>query len=245
MDADKFSIFKSKQINSISDETITNYDKLFDENYDLSDNDKSKLKNIVDQYTEHFIVGIPSRRVTTGELEIRLLDANKTVQRRPYRLGVDEKELVRDKIKEMLAANVIRPSNSPFASPILLVKKKDGSDRLCIDYRELNANTVADKYPLPLISDQVNRLRGGKYFSCLDMASGFYQIPIDVGSIERTAFVTPEGQYEFLSMPFGLKNASSIFQRAIARALGDLAYSYAIVYIDDVVIVARSKRGSI
>jgi len=114
MDADKCNIFKSKQVNSISDETITNYDKLFDENYDLSDNDKSKLKNIVDQYTEHFLVGIPSRRVTTGELEIRLLDANKTVQRRPYRLGVDEKELVRDKIKEMLAANVIRPSNFPF-----------------------------------------------------------------------------------------------------------------------------------
>jgi len=157
-------------------------------------------------------------------------------------LGVHEKELVRDKIKEMLAANVICPSNSPFASPILLVKKKDGSDRLCIDYRELNSNSVADKYPLPLISDKVNRLRGGKYFSCLDMASGFYRIPIEVGSIERTAFVTPEGQYECLSMPFGLKNASSIFQRAIARALGDLAYSYAIVYIDDVVIVARSKE---
>jgi len=163
----------NKQINSISDETITNYDKLFAENYDLSDNDKSKLKNIFDQYTEHFIIGISSRRVTTGELETRLLDANKTVQRRPYRPGVYEKELVRDKIKELLAANVIRPSNSPFASPNLLVKKKDGSDRLCIDYRELRANTVADKYPFPLISDQVNRLRGGKYFSCLDMASGF------------------------------------------------------------------------
>jgi len=77
-----FTIFKSKQINSISGETITNYDKPFDENYHLSDNDKSKLKNIVDQYTEHFIIGIPSTRVTTGELEIRLLDANKTVQRR-------------------------------------------------------------------------------------------------------------------------------------------------------------------
>jgi len=141
------------------------------------------------------------------------------VQRRPYRLGVDEKELVRDKIKEMLAANVIRPSNSPFASPIWLVKKKDGSDRLCTDYRELNANTVADKYPLPLISDQVNRLRGGNYFSCL----------------ERTAFVTSEGQCEFLSMPFGLKNS-----------LSDLAYSYAIVYIDDVSLhSSKVKRGSI
>jgi len=142
----------------------------------------------------------------------------------------------------MMESNIIRPSSSPFASPMLLVKKKDGSDKLCIDFRELNANTVSDKYPLPLISYQINRLRGSKYFSSLDMASGFYQIPIHTDSIEKTAFVTPEGQYEFLAMSFGLKNASSVFQRAIVQALVDLAYSYAIVYIDDVLIVANSKE---
>jgi len=123
---------------------------------------------------------------------------------------------------------------------MLLVKKKFGSDRLCIDFRELNANTVSDKYPLPLISDQIDRLRGSKYFSSLHMASGFYQIPIHTDFIEKTPFVTPEAHYEFLAMPF----ASSVFQRAIVRALGDLAYSYAIVYIDDVLIVANSKEDA-
>lgn len=178
--------------------------------------------------------------MTTGSLEIRLLDMNKTVQRRPYRLSEDERQIVRNKIDQMLEATVIRPSSSPFASPMLLEKKKDGSDRLCIDYRELN--TVSDKYPLPLISDQIDRLRGRKYFSSLDMASHFCQVPIHPDSVERTAFVTPEGQYQFLAMPFRLKNASSVFQRAIVRPLGDLVNTYAVVYIDDVLIVSESEE---
>jgi len=177
-------------------------------------------------------------------LEIRLIDQEKTVQRRPYRLSEEEKSKVRGKVDELLKAKIIRPSCSPFASPMMLVKKKNGTDRLCVDYRMLNENTVADKYPFPLISDQIARLRGAKYFSCIDMASGFYQIPVHEDSIERTAFVTPEGQYEFLTMPFGLKNAPSVFQRAIMKALGDLA-TYAIVYIDDVLIIAESKEDAL
>lgn len=127
---------------------------------------------------------------------------------------------------------------------MLLVKKKNGSDRLCIDYRELNANTVYEKYPLPLTNDQICRLRGAKLFSCLDMASGFHQIPIHPNSIERTAFVTPEGQFEFLTMPFGLKNAPAVFHRAIMKELGDLAHSYCIVYMDDILITAQTKEES-
>ncbi|XP_048513419.1 uncharacterized protein LOC125501458 [Athalia rosae] len=148
----------------------------------------------------------PQSKVNTGELQIRLVDPNRTVQRRPYRLGVHERKVVRDKIKELLAVNIIRPSCSPFASPILLVKKKDGSDRMCVDYRELNSNTVADRYPLPLMADQINSFAGANYFTFLDMASCFHHIPIHPDSIERTAFVTPDGQYGYLSMPFGLKN---------------------------------------
>ncbi|GBP90900.1 hypothetical protein EVAR_66359_1 [Eumeta japonica] len=105
-------------------------------------------------------IGTPTGCANTEEIEIKLIDPNRTVQRRPYRLSPDERQVCRDKIKELLAANIIRPSCSPFASPILLVKKKGGSDRLCVDYRELNCNTVPDKFPLPLISDQIQRLKG-------------------------------------------------------------------------------------
>lgn len=96
---------------------------------------------------------------------------------------------------------------------------------MCIDYRELNKNTVPDRYPLPLISEQISRLHGAKFFSKLDCASGFHLIPMSEESIERTAFITPFGQYEYLTMPFGLRNAISIFQRAIVEALGELVYN--------------------
>lgn len=197
---------------------------------------------VLKSYTDSFIMGTPQTRVSTGEMTIRLTDENKTVQRRPYRFSASERELVRGKIQELLECKVIRPSSSPFASRALLVKKKNGSVRLCVDYRELNSNTVADKFSLPLISDQIARLRGAKFFTCLHMASGYYQVPMHPKSIEYTAFVTPDGQYEFLSMPFGLKNAPSVFQLAVLKALGDIAYSFVIVYMDDIMIVAPTKE---
>jgi hypothetical protein len=97
-----------------------------------------------------------------------------------------------------------------------------------------------DRYPLPLIADEIARLLKARYFVSLDVASGFLQVPIHPSSMEYTAFVTPDVQYEYLTMPFGLENAPSFFQRAILNALGDLAYSYAIVYVDDVLVIAES-----
>ncbi|XP_066155600.1 uncharacterized protein [Euwallacea fornicatus] len=212
---------------------------------DVTGKDRSLLISVLSEFSDYFIKQIPRTRVSTGKLKIRLVDSNKTVQRRAYRLSPDEKQIVRDRIDELLEAGVIRPSCSPFSSPMLLVKKKDGSHRLCVDYRELNANTVSDKFPLPLISEQIARLSGSKYFTCLDMASGFHQIPVHEDSIERTAFVTPEGQYEWLAMPFGLKNALAVFQRAVINALGDLAYSYVVVYMDDIMILGTTVDESI
>lgn len=174
------------------------------------------------------------------EFEIKLIDPCKIVQRRPYHLSVEERVIVRNKCSELLSAGVIRPSKSPFSSPILLAKKRDGTDRMCVDYRELNSNTVHVRYPLPLICDQVQRLAGARLYSCLDLARGFYQIPTNVesNSIEKTAFITPDAHYEFTAMPFGLRNAPAVYQRAINTALGYLAYSYAIVYMDDLIIPA-------
>ncbi|CAK1595077.1 unnamed protein product [Parnassius mnemosyne] len=120
---------------------------------DLTGSDKEKLISILNKYSNNFINQLPTTQVTTGELKIQLIDPSKIAHRRPYRLSPLELEIVNNKVKELLDANIIRESSSPFASPTLLVKKKDGSDRLCVDYRELNKNTRSDSYPLPLISD--------------------------------------------------------------------------------------------
>lgn len=116
---------------------------------------------------------------------------------------------------------------------------------MCVDYRELNDNTVPDRFPLPLISDQIARLHGARYFTSLDMASGFNQIPIHPESIECTAFITPDGQYEYLAMPFGLRNAPAVFQRAVIKALGNLTSTYVVVYMDDVLVIADSPQQAL
>ncbi|XP_043262439.1 uncharacterized protein LOC122403150 [Colletes gigas] len=153
-----------------------------------------------------------------------------------------EREKVRGIIDELLANEIIRESTSPYASPIILVKKKNGEDRMCVDFRALNKITVKDRFPLPLIEDQLDRLGMGKYFTTLDMASGFYQVPIAEGSIAKTAFVTPDGHYEFLRMPFGLTNAPAVFQRAVNKALRNLRYKFALVYLDDILIPSETVQ---
>ncbi|CAH2105851.1 unnamed protein product [Euphydryas editha] len=204
---------------------------------------KEPLLSLLKAFSHAFIDSLPRTRVTSGELIIRLQDPNRTVYRRPYRLSSDERQIVRSKVRELMEANIIRPSQSPFASPILLVKKRDGSDRMVVDYRELNSNTVPDRFPLPLIADQLARLSGASFYTCLDCASGFNQIPIkDPDSIERTAFITPDGQFEYLAMPFGLRNAPSVFQRAVSSALGDLVFSYVVLYLDDILIPSVSEE---
>jgi len=188
---DKFEFVKSKSVNvcKVSEPSAL----LLNVDAEMIGNDKENLIKLLKDYSAAFIDGIPCTKVNTGEMTIRLIGSNKTVQRRPYRLSPNEKEIVRERITEFLNCNIIRPSCSPYASPILLVKMKNGSDRLYVDYRELNSNTVSDRYPLPLINDQIARLASAKYFTCLDMASGYHQIPIHPDSVDYTAFVKPDG----------------------------------------------------
>lgn len=111
---------------------------------------------------------------------------------------------------------------------------------MCIDYRRLNAITIRDQYPLPLICDQIDKLGGASYFTTLGLASGYYQVPVAEESIPKTAFVTADGHYEFLRMPFGLTNAPAVFQRLINKVLGSLKNGIALPYIDDIVIPAST-----
>lgn len=207
---------------------------------DLPPENRVRLWGILDKYKDHFIVGIPKTRVKTGEMSIRLKDPSVVNSQRPYKLGGEKREAVRKLVDQLLEANVIRPSSSPYASPAFPVAKKTGGYRLCVDYRSLNANTISEKFPVPLIQDQIARLKGAKYFSSLDMASGYHQVPIHPDSIEKTSFITYDGTWEYLAVPFGLKNAGSAFQRTVLEALGKLAYEYVVVFIDDILIVSEN-----
>lgn len=123
---------------------------------------------------------------------------------------------------DLLSKGIIRPSESEYASPIVIVKKKTGELRLCADYRNLNKITLKDNYPLPLIDDLLDRLSNKSYFSLLDLKSAFYHVDMSEDSIKYTSFVTPMGQYEYLKMPFGLKNSPSTFQRFVNKVFSDL-----------------------
>ena len=147
-------------------------------------------------------------------------------------------------LSEMQRNRVIQPSNSPWASPVVLVKERDGTHRFCVDYRALNAVTKTDSFPLPRIEGLLDQLGESKYFSTLDLASGFWQIRMDPSTQEKTAFVTHQGLYEFRVMPFGLTNAPAVFQRLMQQVMAPLKSTsrpdYVSVYLDDILIFSRS-----
>lgn len=197
------------------------------------------LMKLLSKYSSNITTGNAVTAINTAELSIRLKE-EKIINFHPYRMALCEREKVKSIISDLLNNNIIRESDSPYASPILLVHKKDGSSRLCVDYRALNRITIKDRYPLPLIQDQLDNLARNKYFTTLDMASGFHQVPLAEDSIEKTAFVTPDGHYEYLRVPFGLSNAPAVFQRAICKAVGKLKDKDALVYLDDILIPSKS-----
>ena len=139
-------------------------------------------------------------------------------------------------IQQLLDSLVIRESSSPYASPIVLVWKKDGTLRLCVDYRQLNSKTRRDAFPLPRIEESLDALSGAKWFSTLDLASGYNQVPVTERDKNKTAFCTPFGLFEFNRMPFGLCNAPSTFQRFMERKFGSLNYQSLLLYLDDIIV---------
>lgn len=174
------------------------------------------------------------------------LNSDKPVIRRPYRLAIKEKEIMRSKIQALLETGFIRSSHSPYASPALLIKKKNNDFRLCVDYRDLNKIIIKNKYPLPIISDLIDQLRGFEFFSLLDLKASYYQIPISESSIPKTAFVTAEGQFEFTRMPFGLCNAPAVFMAFISQILEKfIKRNEAIIYLDDILIPSTTVGNGI
>lgn len=143
---------------------------------------------------------------------------------------------VRVMLQDLLEAGIIHKSTSPWASPIVLVKKKDGSTRFCVDYRKLNSVTRKDAFPLPRVEESLTMLSQAKFFSTLDLASGYWQVPVQPEDRQKTAFTTPMGLYEWDRMPFGLCNGPATFQRLMEACLGDLNYESLLIYLDDIIV---------
>ena len=154
------------------------------------------------------------------------------VRRYPAVRREEQRQLVED----MLAIGIIQESNSAWSSPTVLVKKKDGTTRFCINYRRLNQVMKVDAYPLPHIEDSLNTLGGASFFCSLDLASGYWQVEMDAADREKTAFVKQGGLYEFRVMPFGLVNAPATFERLMERVLRGIAWSECLLYLDDILV---------
>jgi len=182
----------------------------------------------------------PDQSAIDAEVKLMLKDF-KPFHFSPRRLSYAEKNALRELLNSLLKRNIIRPSESEYASPIVLVQKKTGDLRLCIDFRELNKMLVRDNYPLPVIEDLIDCLCRKKYFSKLDLKNEFYHIRMAEDSIKYTAFIIPFGQYEFVRMPFGLKIAPSRFQRYINQVLEELIReSRVIVYMNDIFVMSET-----
>ncbi|GMF28614.1 unnamed protein product [Phytophthora fragariaefolia] len=158
------------------------------------------------------------------------------IKQRPYRVSNAEGDVMEAEIDQYLELGLVRPSTSPWASPVLMIRKPDGGIRFCIDYRRLNAVTIKDCYPMPLIDDILDVLKGAKLYSTMDIASGYWNVPMDPDSVEKTAFTCKYGLFEWLVMPFGLCNAVPAFERLMENVLVDLKWRTCLVYLDDCVV---------
>ncbi|GJX10030.1 reverse transcriptase domain-containing protein [Tanacetum coccineum] len=198
---------------------------------------------VVRDFPEVFPEDLPGLPLTRQvEFHIELIPGATPVARAPYRLAPAEMKELAEQLKELSDKGFIRPSSSPWGAPILFVKKKDGSFRMCIDYRELNKLTVKNRYPLPRIDDLFDQLQGSSIYSKIDLRSGYHQLRVREEDIPKTAFRTRYGHYEFQVMPFGLTNAPAVFMDLMNRVCKPHLDKFVIVFIDDILIYSRNEK---
>ncbi|GJR15707.1 hypothetical protein Tco_0798359 [Tanacetum coccineum] len=188
------------------------------------------------------VTGLHNQTTRQVEFHIDLVPGAAPVARAPYRLAPSEMKELADQLQELSDKGFIRPSSSPWGAPVLFVKKKDGSLRMCIDYRELNKLTVKNRYPLPRIDDLFDQIQGLSVYSKIDLRSGYHQLRVREEDISKTAFRTRYGHYEFQVMPFGLTNAPAVFMDLMNRVCKPYLDKFVIVFIDDILIYSKSKQ---
>ncbi|GJW35358.1 putative mitochondrial protein [Tanacetum coccineum] len=204
-----------------------------------------ELSVVVDTFADVFEVPkkLPSKR--SHDHRIPLLPNTQPVNIRPYRHPPMHKDAIKVMVKELLDSGVIKPSNGPFASLIVMVKKKNNTWRMCVDYRQLNKHTVKDKFLIPIIKELIEELHGATIFSKLDLRSGYHQIRMHKEDIHKTAFKTHQGHYEFLVMPFGSTNAPSTFQALMNEVFQPFLRKFTLVFFDDILIYSKSLEDHV
>ena len=214
----------------------------------LQEIEKIDLKKIEDvyiaqDYPEVFpeeLPGLPPVREV--EFGIDLTPGSHPISKAPYRMAPAELEELKKQLEELIEKGFVRPSISPWGAPVLFVKKKDGSMRLCVDYRELNKVTIKNKYPLPRIEDLFDQLHGAAVFSKIDLRTGYHQLRIKRDDIPKTAFRTRYGHYEFTVMPFGLTNAPAAFMDLMNRVFRPYIDKFVVVFIDDILVYSKNQK---
>eukprot|EP00253_Pinus_taeda_P018243 PITA_18243 len=206
--------------------------------------DKTAILNnipVIQEFTDVFpeeIPGLPPKR--NIDFTIELVPGAAPVSRAPYRMSVPELTELKMQLQELLDKNYIRPSVSPWGAPVLFVKKKDGTFRMCIDYRQLNKLTIKNKYPLPRIDELFDQVKGATVFSKIDLRSGYHQIRIKEEDIAKTAFRTRYGHYEFVVLPFGLTNAPATFMCLMNSIFHQYLDRFVLIFIDDILVYSRT-----
>jgi len=199
---------------------------------------------LVKEYADVFPDELPDELPPKRNVDHRIIiePGQKPPSRAPYRMSPKELEELKKQFDELLQKGLIKPSQSPFGAPVLFVKKKSGEMRLCVDYRALNEITVKNKYPLPRVEDLIDQLKGAKVFSKIDLRSGYHQIRIDEKDVEKTAFRTRYGHFEFLVLPFGLTNAPATFMDLMQQIFHENLDVFVIIYLDDILIYSKTMK---
>ena len=208
-----------------------------------SDSPQIEFLQVVSEYRDVFpkdLPGLPPHRAV--EFTIDVCPGTKPISIPAHRMAPAELKELKIQLQELQDKGFIRPSASPWGAPALFVKKKDGSMRMCIDYRQLNKVTIKNKYPLPRIDDLFDQLRGSTFFSKIDLRSGYHQLRVKDADVPKTAFRTRYGHYEFLVMPFGLTNAPAVFMDLMNRVFRPYLDQFVIVFIDDILIYSSTQE---